>query len=191
MRNSTLEVSSTTTSGENADRSGLRRSDYSEVTHVQEVILLNGERVLVPGEKMISLTTMELVTKTGSNELKSSPKSEQPKSRSSIGATVVKFLGNFLSSRSRSSQQNEEDSENLRPNIYPKEGSSKVFPGRRVNPLEINGVVIAELGHVQTIDKDVELSSTPSYKPNTKECSGSSQVSPLDQRREEILKNVI
>ena len=137
-----LEIENTTTSrenaesGEGADRLGLRRSNYGEVktTYEQVVTLPNGKWFLFPGEERISHVVMDLVNNTVSSQTphgESIALETSPKSRSSIGATVGKFLRNFLSSRSRSSQQNEEDSENLRPNIYPKEGSSKVFPGRR------------------------------------------------------------
>ena len=187
-----LEIENTTTLVENADRSRLRRSDHSEATtYVQEVMLPGGRRVLVPGEKKISRVVMDLVNNTVSSQTpheESIALETSPKSRSSMWATVGKFLTNFACCRLGSGQQNDKDSKDL-PNIFAEGEENPFFPvfdGRSGD--HFSNKVTAELVHQKTSNKteDVEMSNSPSMI-----VSDSSQVSRLDRRREKILANVI
>ena len=186
-----LEIKNITTSVENADRSRLRRSDHSEATtYVQEVMLPGGRRVLVPGAKKISREVKDLFDTNGSSSTphQSIALETSPKSRSSMWATVGKFLTNFACCRLGSGQQNDKDSKYL-PNIFAEGEENPFFPvfdGRSGD--HFSNKVTAELVHQKTSNKteDVEMSNSPSMI-----VSDSSQVSRLNGRREKILANVI
>jgi hypothetical protein len=184
MRNLPIEINGTTTSG----------ADKNQDSQTFQRLLLcgDGRRIPFPAKEQISPEVRDLINTATPHEsivLETSPKSEQPKSRSSIGgAAMGKFLKTFSCFRLGSGQQNEKDSKDL-PNIFAGgEGNPffSVFDDRSAD--HFSNKVTAELVHQEKSNKteDVEMSNSPPMI-----VSGIYQVSRLDKRREKILTNVI